>query len=151
MEATPTDSIPVATDPREASSKAKQSRIPSVHATSFRKATDTTRNIVIARDNRKCWLCGIGWEPNLDVAHNIGASIPLGRVCSSFLFISLVFDFVLLVETTLTMYSWRFGKGWEYCQRCSTPRMSTTSYFFARIATRRTTASTLAGSCSRKT
>jgi hypothetical protein len=91
MEATPIDSTSVATDPSEASSKAKQSRIPSVYATSFRKATDTTRNIVIARDNQKCWLCGMGWEPSLDAAHNISASIPLERVCPSFLFISLVF------------------------------------------------------------
>jgi 5-methylcytosine-specific restriction endonuclease McrA len=93
MEATPTDSTPVATGPGEASSKTKQSRIPSAQASSFRKATDTTKNAVITRDNRKCWLCGVGWSPSLDVAHNVGASIPLGRVCSSLLFISLVHDF----------------------------------------------------------
>jgi hypothetical protein len=150
MEATPPDSIGVANDPK-ASSKVKQPHIPSVHASSFRKATDTTRNVVVNRDGRMCWLCCLDWESSLDVAHNVDASIPLARVCSSFLFISLVLDFVLLVETALTMYSWRLGKSWEYCQRCSTPRTSTTSYFFARIAIRRTTAATLAGSCSRKT
>ena len=147
MEATPSDSIQVANDP-EASSKAKQPHIPSVQATSFRKATDSTRNIVINRDGRMCWLCCSKWASSLDVAHNVDASIPLVWVCSSFLFISLVLDFVLLV---LMMYSWRLGKIWEYCQRRSTPRTSTTSYFSARIAIRRTTATTLAGSCSRKT
>ena len=147
MEATPSDSIPVS----EASSKAKQPYIPSVQASSFRKATETTKNVVTARDGRVCWLCCMGWSPILEVAHNINAGVPLEWVCSSFLFISLVLDFVLLVETALTMYSWRFGKGMEYCQSFSTPHTPTTSYFFAGIAIRRTTATTLPGSCSRKT
>jgi hypothetical protein len=147
MEATPPDSILVP----EASSKAKQPYIPSVQASSFRRATETTRNMVINRDGRMCWLCCAKWESSLDVAYNVDASIPVAWVCSSFLFISLVLDSVLLVETALTMYSWRLGKGWEYCQRRFTPRTSTTSYFSARIAIRRTTATTLAGSCSHKT
>src|SRR2546421_3744741 len=98
MEASPPNSTSVANVPGEASPRAKQSRIPSARSTSFRKATDTTRGAVITRDDRTCWLCGMGWEPSLDVAHNVGASIPLGRVCSSFLFISLVLDLVLLVD-----------------------------------------------------
>ena len=98
MEATPPDSIRVANDP-EASSKAKQPHIPSVQASSFRRATDITRNVVINRDGRMCWLCCLDWESSLDVAHNVDASIPLVWVCSSFLFISLVLDFVLLVES----------------------------------------------------
>jgi hypothetical protein len=150
MEATPSDSILVANDP-EASSKAKQPHIPSVQASSFRKATETTKNVVTTRDNRMCWLCCIRLPSSLEVAYNINASVSLDLVCSSFLFISLVLDFVLLVETALTMYSWRFGKGREYCQSFSTLRTPTTSYFYARIAIRRTTATTLSGSRSRKT
>ena len=95
MEASPPNSTSVANVPGEASSRKKQSRIPSARSMSFRKCTDTTRRAVITR---KCWLCGLDWEPSLDVAHNVGASIPLGRVCSSFLFISLVLDLVLLVD-----------------------------------------------------
>jgi hypothetical protein len=151
MEPSPPVSTPVANDPGEASFKRKQSRIPSVQATSFCKASESTKNAVIGRDNRKCWLCSMEWEPILEVAHNVGASIPLRRVCSSFLSISLVLDFVLLVETALTMYSWSLGKGWEYCQCRSTPRTSTTLFYFAGIAMERTTANTLAGSCSRTT
>jgi len=118
---------------------------------SFRKASDGTKNAVIIRDDRKCWLCSMDCEPILEVAHNVGACIPLKLVCSSFLFISLVLDFVLLVETALTMYSWRLGKGWEYYQCFSTPRTSATLFYFAGIAMERTTANTLAGSCSHTT
>jgi hypothetical protein len=92
MEATPTDSTPVAIDPGEASSKAKQPRIPSVQASSFRRASDSTKNAVVSRDNRKCWLCDVQLASILEVAHNVSASISLERVRSSFLFISLVLD-----------------------------------------------------------
>jgi hypothetical protein len=85
-------STPVANGPREASSTTNQSRIPSVLSTSFRKASDSTKNAVISRDNRKCWLCSVELASVLEVAHNVSASISLEKVCSSFLFISLVLD-----------------------------------------------------------
>jgi hypothetical protein len=134
MEPSSLVSTPVSNDRGAASSKVKQLRIPSVQATSFRKASDGTKNAVIIRDHRKCWLCGAGWQPLLEVAHNVAASIPLEWVCSSFLCISLVLDFVLLVEKALTMYRWSLGKSWEYCQRCSTLRTSTILFYFAVIA-----------------
>ena len=82
---TPLSSIMDPPVPDRSSPQSKRSRIPSIQTLSFREATKTTKNTVIARDHRRCWLCLADWQPNLDVVYNIGVNISLERVCSSFL------------------------------------------------------------------